>query len=67
MYEVGVECSETLDKDEMKQRIRIKSFITHPKFKRPRDENKIYDVCLLKVGLNQGILAMIITTLVKNA
>jgi len=49
LYEVGVECSETLDKDEMKQRIRIKSFITHPKFKRPDTENKIYDVCLLKL------------------
>lgn len=52
LYEVGVECSKTLDKDEMKQRIKIMSFITHPKFKRPESENKIYDVCLLKLEKN---------------
>jgi len=50
LSEVGVDCGKSIDKEELRQSIKIRKMITHPKFRRPATKNKVYDICLLKLA-----------------
>merc|ERR1719495_1445228 len=48
-YEVKVGCEKSIRWKNMKQKIKIKKFVTHPDFKRKEYQNKINDLCLMRL------------------